>query len=69
MQLIPGSTVVVVEDIVNRSIISDIQPIEIKLKLDGEHLKVYHKIQNKLIQVFSKQNEIEHLKKAYYHIG
>lgn len=69
LKLISGTLVVILEDIVNRSIISEIQPLEIKVKLEEENLVIYHPIQNKLIQVFSKKSELEHLIKAYYHLG
>ncbi|MCD4834228.1 MAG: histidine kinase [Bacteroidales bacterium] len=69
LQLISGTLVVIVEDIINRSIISDIHALEINCKLDNGFLKFYHPIQNKLIQVFSKQTEIRHLKKAYHYYG
>lgn len=68
-QLISGTLVVIIEDIVNRSIISDIHTLEINCKLEDGFLKFHHPIQNKLIQVFSKQTEIRHLKKAYKYFG
>ncbi len=69
LRLISGTLVVIIEDIVNRSIISDIHALDINCKLEDGFLKIYHPIQNKLIQVFSKQTEIRHLKKAYHYYG
>ena len=58
-----------IEDIVNRSIISGIQPIEIKGEIEKSIFKIYHPVQNKLVQIFSKKTELKHLKNAYLHYG
>lgn len=63
--IISGTMVVIIEDIVNRSIISGIQPLEIKAELEEKILKIYHPMQNKLVQIFSKKTELKHLKNAY----
>lgn len=63
--IISGTMVVIIEDIVNRSVISNIQPLEISGKLDGGNLKIYHPVQNKLIQGISKNIELKHLYRAY----
>ena len=68
-QIISGTLVVIIEDIVNRSIISNIQPLEINCKIENDILKIYHPIQNKLIQIFSKKTEIKQLKSAYLYYG
>lgn len=68
-KLISGTFVIVIEDIVNRSIISEIQDLQINCKLHDDCFLISHPVQNKLIQVFSKQTEIDHLKKAYHHHG
>ena len=68
-QIISGTLVVIIEDIVNRSIISNIQVLEINCKIENDILKIYHPIQNKLIQIFSKKTEIKQLKTAYLHYG
>lgn len=67
--IISGTLVVIIEDIVNRSIISEIQPLNIDIKIEDEVLIVSHKNQTKLIQVFSKKTELKHLKSAYLLIG
>lgn len=67
--IITGTLVVVMEDIVNRSVISGIQPLVIEGKLNNDVLKISHSIQNRLIQVFSKKTELKHLKNAYLHYG
>lgn len=68
-QIISGTLVVVFEDIVNRTIISGLEPLTIKLQMDNDFLLISHPRRNKLIQEFSKQNELEHLKKAYQKLG
>jgi len=68
-KLISGTFVVVIEDIVNRSIISEIQDLQISCAFNNDSFLISHPIQNKLIQLFSKQKEIDHLKKAYHHYG
>ncbi|MCK5028947.1 MAG: hypothetical protein KAR57_04880, partial [Bacteroidales bacterium] len=67
--IISGTMVVVIEDIVNRSVISGIQPIEIKGEIEENILKIYHPVQNKLVQIFSKKTELKHLKNAYLYYG
>jgi len=67
--IISGTMVVVIEDIVNRSMISGIQPLEIKAELEENVLKINHPIQNKLVQIFSKKTELKHLENAYLHYG
>ena len=68
-KLICGTLVVVIEDIVNRTIISNIQPLAVESGIENGILKIHHPIRNKLIQKFSKQIEIGHLRKAYNKIG
>lgn len=68
-QIIKGTLTVIIEDIVNRSIISKIQPLEVKVKLENNELKIYHNLQNKLVQIFSKRNELNHLNKGYLKFG
>jgi LytS/YehU family sensor histidine kinase len=67
--LVSGTLVVILEDIVSKSIISNIQPLEINCRMENNVLKIYHPIQNKLIQLFSKQTEIKQLKNAYLYYG
>ena len=67
--LVSGTLVVIIEDIINKSIISNIQPLEINCRTENNVLKIYHPIQNKLIQVFSKTTEIKQLKNAYLYYG
>ena len=69
IQLISGTLVVVIEDIVNRTVISELQPLIIDIIIDDELFVIQHPIRNKLIQEFSKQTEIDHLKKAYREFG
>jgi len=64
-QLLSGVLVVVIEDIVNRNIISSIQPLSIKLDVKDNSLRIIHEISSKLNEESSKKIEIEHLKKAY----
>lgn len=61
--------VVIIEDIVNRSMISGIQPLEIKAELEENVLRINHSVQNKLVQIFSKKTELKHLENAYLHYG
>ncbi len=69
ISIVSGTFVVVVEDIVNRSIISEIQDLKINCSIDNDFIIISHSVQNKLIQVFSKQTEINHLQKAYRYYG
>lgn len=64
-KILAGTLVVVIEDIVNRTIISEIQPLSIEFNVKGEFLEISHPVRNKLIQSFSKSVEIKHLAKAY----
>ena len=68
-QIISGTLIVVIEDIVNRTIVSGLEPLVIKLQLDEDYLLISHPRLNKLIQEFSKQTELEHLNKAYQKLG
>ncbi len=68
-KIIGGTLVVIVEDIVNRTIISEIQPLIIESKVINEFLEISHPIRSKLIQNLAKETEIEHLKKAYLQNG
>ncbi len=69
LKLISGTLVVIIEDIVNRSLITDFLALRINCKLDNEFLEISHTIQNKLRQIFSKQTEIQNLEKAYKYFG
>lgn len=69
LQLISGTLVVIIEDIVNRSLITDFLALRINCKLDNDFLEISHIIQSKLRQVFSKQTEIQNLEKAYKYFG
>lgn len=66
-KIIFGTLVVVLEDIMNRSIINKIQPLLIKLEHSNANIQISHTVQNKLVQGFSKKTELNHLKKAYLH--
>ncbi len=68
-KIITGTLIVIIEDIVNRSIISGIQALKVNVKLENNELKIYHNIQNKLIQICSKQNELNHLNIGYLNYG
>ena len=67
--IISGTMVVIIEDIINRSIISNIQPLEINGEIENNVLKIYHPVQNKLVQNFSKRTELKQLKTAYLYYG
>lgn len=67
--IVSGTLVVIIEDIINKSIISNIQPLAINCRLENNVFKIYHPVQNKLIQRFSKQTELNLLKNAYLHYG
>lgn len=65
LKLISGTLVVIIEDIVNRSLITDFLTLKVNCKLNNDSLEISHTIQNKLRQIFSKQTEIQNLEKAY----
>ena len=67
--VISGTLVVIIEDIVNQSMISNLQPLNISCKIEDGFLKIYHPIQSRLNPVFSKTNEIKRLQAAYMHYG
>ncbi len=68
-KVVGGTLVVIIEDIVNRTIVSEIQPLSIDSKVINDFLEISHPIRNKLIQVLAKNTEIDHLKKAYKQYG
>ncbi|MBU8891206.1 MAG: histidine kinase [Bacteroidales bacterium] len=67
--IISGTMVVIIEDIINRSIISNIEPLEINGEIENNVLKIHHPVQNKLVQNFSKRTELKQLKTAYLYYG
>jgi len=67
--IISGTLIVIIEDIVNQSMISSLQPLNISCKAENGFLKIFHPIQSRLIPVFSKANEIKRLQAAYLHYG
>ena len=69
LKLISGTLIVIIEDIVNRSLITDFLSLKVNCKLDNDFLEISHTIQNKLRQIFSKQTEIQNLEKAYKYFG
>ncbi|MCK4663881.1 MAG: histidine kinase [Bacteroidales bacterium] len=64
-KIIPGTLSIIIEYIVNRSIISDIQALKIKCYTEGNNLIIKNKINDRLIP--EKQNipETQNLERAY----
>lgn len=69
LKLISGTLVVIIEDIVNRSLITDFLGLKINCILESGFVEISHIIQSKLRQISTKQTEIQNLEKAYLYFG
>lgn len=64
-QVIPGTFIFIIQRIVQNSIISEIQSLDIVIKNEPGKLIVYHTINDKLITDFASKKELNNLQKAY----
>ena len=68
-KVISGTLVVIIEDIINRSVINPVQPLQVTFRINENTLTINHTIQNRLVQEFTKKTELKLLKKAYLSYG
>jgi hypothetical protein len=67
--IVTGTFIIIIEDIINRSIISNIQNLKVTIEIKDGYLKISHPSQNKLIQIFSKKTELKQLEQANLQYG
>jgi LytS/YehU family sensor histidine kinase len=62
--IVTGTFIIIIEDIINRSIVSNIQNLKVTIEIKDGYLKISHPTQNKLVQIFSKKTELKQLEQA-----
>lgn len=68
-QVIPGTFIFIIQRIVQNSIISEIQALEIAVTFKNEKLVISHQMNDKLITDYKLKKELQNLQKAYEFIS